>query len=103
MDGVLQDGRAGKLWMCKKEDGHVLGLHVRVSNNGLKLDKLLLFRNAVLPECLDEAQVMGTVESMEDIECSLCDAERTWHIGSAALERFIQKRIRHEMEKVIDE
>lgn len=94
MDGILKDGRVGELWMCKRENGHVLGLHVRVSNGnaGVKIDKLLLFRNAVRSECLDDAKVLGTVEAMEDIECDICDSKRTWGIGDASLERFLKRR-----------
>ena len=64
MDGVLKDGRKGKLWLCKREGGHVLGLCVRVSNGdaGVKLDKLLLFRHAVEVDGLAEAEPFGYVE-----------------------------------------
>lgn len=94
MDGKLKDGRVGRLWMCKMEHGHVLGLCVRVSNGeaGAKIDKLLLFRHAVRRECLDEAQVIGAVEAMDDIECDICASKRTWGIGDASLERFLKSR-----------
>ena len=92
MDGVLKDGRVGQLWMCKKEGGHVLGLHVRVNEGGLKLDKLLVFRNATLEDCLNKAVVLGRVEAMEEIECDICGSKRTWFIGEAALERFLERR-----------
>lgn len=104
MDGILIDGRVGKLWMCKKQGGHALGLHVReLQPSGLWLDLLLEFREAVrVGDCVDNKTVMlpdvkisGVVEGTKrDIECTVCAAQRTWFMGEAALERFFDSRRR---------
>ena len=89
MDGILADGRKGTIWLCKKNNGHALGLVVN--------DKLVLFRHAVEANNLGAGVTLGSVDSMNDIECDICNAKRTWHIGEAALERFIEKRLRSEV------
>lgn len=103
MDGILPDGRAGKLWMCRKQEGHVLGLQVRVKENGLFLDLLLEFRVAInVEDCsgkkiitLPDMHISGTVEGTKrDIECTICGSKRTWWMGEAALERFLDSRKR---------
>jgi hypothetical protein len=104
MDGILTDGRTGKLWMCKKHEGHALGLHVReLQESGAWLDLLLEFREAVrVGECKDNATVAlpdvmisGVVEGTKrDIECTICAARRTWFMGEVALERFLDGRRR---------
>lgn len=85
MDGVADKN---KVWLCKKNNGHVLGLVVN--------DKLVLFRHAVEVENVGAGVTLGSADSMNDIECDICKAKRTWHIGEAALERFIEKRLRSE-------
>lgn len=109
MDGILTDGRTGKLWMCKKHDGHALGLHVCVSVNNHFVDQLLLFKDAVrVGETTDiktvsmpDVKIKGTIEGTTyDLECEICGAKRTWWMGEAALERFIENRKRrHEKTK----
>lgn len=103
MDGILPDGRTGKLWMCKKHEGHVLGLQVRVNEGGSFLDLLLEFRVAInVGDCSDkkivelpEMLISGTVEGTKrDIECTICGSKRTWWMGEAALERFLNSRVR---------
>jgi hypothetical protein len=87
MDGILTDGRAGKLWMCKRHEGHALGIILSQLKDGCVVERLLLFREAVnfgedhkrktvvLPPTKTKGFVEGT---MHDIECDLCDAKRTW-------------------------
>lgn len=104
MDGILPDGREGRLWMCKKHDGHVLGLQVREKQeNGAWLDLLLEFRLAInVGDCVDkrivalpDMRISGTVEGTKrDIECTICGSKRTWYMGYAALERFLESRKR---------
>lgn len=102
MDGILPDGRTGRLWMCKKHDGHALGLHIRVKENDLHLDLLLEFRNAVNVESTEQkifelidVQTSGTLEGTKrDIECTICGSKRTWWMGEAAFERFVDNRKR---------
>ncbi|MBI5964913.1 MAG: hypothetical protein HY863_15650 [Chloroflexi bacterium] len=84
MDGQITDGRTGRLWMCKKHEGHPLG--IILNENGR--ERLLLFRMAINVErdnvkiiVLPPMVVMGLVEgTMYDIECNLCGAKRTWWI-----------------------
>jgi len=92
MDGILSDGRKGKMWLCRKNTGHVLGLVVSCKRNGATLDSMVIFRHAVEVADVAAAVVLGSVDSMNDIECDICNAKRTWHIGEAALDRFIEKR-----------
>lgn len=104
MDGILSDGRTGKLWLCKKKDGHALGIVLRVRSHGVLLDRLLLFREAVdfdepseskLVHLPADVKTMGFAEgTYHDIPCSVCEAERTWYMGEASLERFIEARKR---------
>lgn len=98
MDGILPDGRTGKLWMCKKQDGHVLGLQVRVNENGLFLDVLLEFRVAVnAGESFDKKTIVlpdmpisGTVEGTKrDIECTICGSKRTWWMDKKLVANLI--------------
>jgi hypothetical protein len=80
MDGVLSDGRKGKLFFCRRHDGHALGI---------VLDKqLLLFRHAlVLSHAIYDKvgvveiaprSIIGRPKLMDDIECDCCGATRTW-------------------------
>lgn len=103
MDGVLSDGRTGKLWTCNKHSGHALGLLMRVRVEGHFVDRLLLFRetcdvgefNEKKTVTLPALKTMGFVEgTMHDIQCDLCGETRTWWMGEAALERFIESRRR---------
>jgi hypothetical protein len=94
MDGILMDGRTGKLWMCRKDQGHVLGIILSTRMDDHFVDQLVLFRHAVLPEFVtEEGTVMATVEgTMHNIECDLCHTKRTWWMGEAALDRFMAAR-----------
>lgn len=91
MDGITVNGLTGRLWMCKRRDGHALGLVVTVSAPDGLVEHLYLFRNSVKAELADgEAQILGHVEgTMHDIECTLCDAKRTWYEGRGALKRAV--------------
>jgi hypothetical protein len=80
MDGILSDGRKGKLWFCKRHDGHVLGLRVTISTAGGLEERLLLFNSAVavkadLSAVRIKAKLSGTTH---DIECEICGSTRTW-------------------------
>lgn len=101
MDGILLDGRKGKLWMCKKHDGHALGIVIRAKVENRFTHQLYLFRGAVMVgAALDmkaigilPATILGAVEgTMRDIECDCCHSKRTWWTGAAALERFLESR-----------
>lgn len=109
MDGILSDGRTGRLWMCKKHYGHALGLHVReLQASGLWLDVLLEFRAAVAvgmekdnKTVVLSAQISGALEGTKrDIECTICGSKRTWHMGEAALERWMEARKRRQAASV---
>ena len=91
MDGVLADGRKGKLWFCKRHDGHALGLRIFVPiANKDYMERLLLFNCAVsvvngaidLSDVRVKAKLDGTAL---DIECEICGAKRTWWSEQTAL------------------
>lgn len=78
------------VWRCP--DGHVLG---QVKRNGKKVQRLLLYRQAVdlsltprpLPEgegaSIEEVDVMAVVEGLVmDVRCSICGGIRTWRPGA---------------------
>ena len=80
MDGILSDGRKGKLFFCKRHDGHALGI---------VLDKqLLLFRSALVFSHaiydksgvieISPRSIIGRPKIMDGIECDICGATRTW-------------------------
>jgi hypothetical protein len=103
MDGILSDGRSGKLWTCDRNSGHVLGVVMRVEVDGRFANQLLLFRHTInvgeahehKTVMLPEVKTMGYPEgTMHDIECELCEQKRTWWMGEAALERFLERRRR---------
>jgi hypothetical protein len=103
MDGILLDGRTGKLWTCSKASGHVLGLLMRIEVDGRMVDQLLLFRHTInvgdakhhKTVLLPEVKTIGFPEgTVHDIECELCEQKRTWWMGEAALERFLDSRKR---------
>jgi hypothetical protein len=90
MDGILLDGRKGKLWFCKRHDGHALGLRVNISTAGGLEDRLLLFRNAVPVEAgkvdLSSVRVKAKLDgTTHDIECEICGSTRTWWNETTAL------------------
>lgn len=99
MDGRL-DGL--KPWKCT--NGHVLGIveRTQVSGNGAKyhVSRLILFRQAIdlEPEAsvsLENVDVIANIEgTVMDIRCSVpgCGNIRTWWMGAAALERFMEAR-----------
>lgn len=90
-DAITVDGIIGRLWMCKRKDGHILGIVVAVCipNVGM-IEHLYVFRQAVSLDEKDQAQILGRVEgTVYDIACTLCDAKRTWYEGKGALKRAI--------------
>ena len=99
MDGKL-DGL--KQWKCEK--GHLLGIIERVQVSGKSgkyhVERLILFRQAIDLDpkstvALDDVDVIGNIEgTMMDIRCSVpgCGEVRTWWMGEAALERFLESR-----------
>jgi len=91
MDGIKVDGLTGRLWMCKRKDGHALGVIVTISVPDGLVEHLYLFRNSVLAEFANsEAKIIGHVEgTMHDIECTMCKAKRTWWEGKGALKRAV--------------
>lgn len=103
MDGMIVGSEhKGRLWLCKKTEGHILGLIVVTQHEGHCIDRLLLLREATDFSKPDEGKpvylpadikVMGFPEgTMHEIECSICQEKRTWWIGQGAAERFIEAR-----------
>lgn len=89
MDGIMDDYK-GKVWLCSR-GGHGLGLVLRESRNGVFVNRMLLFRNAVDLSLiarddrdvalLTGAQKKAILEGKADgIECELCDRQRTWEM-----------------------
>jgi hypothetical protein len=87
MDAILLDGRHGRLWLCKKHEGHALGIILRETIDGHPVERLLVFRSSLYLEkyepkkiaILPPIKIIGLVEgTIHDIECDLCDAKRTW-------------------------
>lgn len=108
MDGILTDGRTGKLWMCKKHDGHVLGLHIRDGDGDHYIDLLLEFRVAInvgkdeenKTVALPNVQISGMLEGTKrDIECTICGAKRTWWMDKKLVASLIsplyEGRVKH--------
>lgn len=100
MDGKKLDEL--RQWKC--ENGHVLGVveRVRASSDGTKyhVSRLMLFRQAidldpVSPLSLADVDVIANIEgTVMDIRCSCCSSIRTWWMGAATLERFMESRER---------
>lgn len=97
MDGILVDGRTGKLWLCERH-GHALGMIMTVPMNGRFVEGLLLFREAVRvgkvngneTVMLPLVQTKGFLEgTMHNIECELCDHKRTWWMDSKIVTKLI--------------
>lgn len=99
MDGKL-DGL--KQWKCP--NNHLLGIVERVQVTGISgkyhVSRLILFRQAIdmAPNSgvdLTEVDVIGNIEgTVMDIRCSVpgCGQVRTWWMGEASLERFLESR-----------
>ncbi len=78
------------VWRCP--EGHVLG---QVKRTGRKVQRLLLYREAVSYQCsptgapgasadsqMEEVDVMAVVEGLVmDVRCSICGGIRTWRPG----------------------
>jgi hypothetical protein len=84
------DGSKGKLWFCRRKDGHALGLRVTISTAGGIEERLLLFDQAVTVEAgkadLSAVRVKGKLSgTMHDIECEICGSTRTWWSYKPAL------------------
>lgn len=102
MDGILNDGRKGRLWLCQGKKGHALGILVRAKVEDRFVQQLLLFRESVqIGEAdrdakailLKSTKTLGFVEgTMHDIECDHCDAKRTWWSGQAAIDLLLERR-----------
>lgn len=102
-NGQRNDLEVNKQWTCQKD--HVLGVSVRVrveaEIKGKKtvyfVDRLLKFRHAIDPKADSPAAVEVDCEiegTTYDIRCDVigCGAVRTWYMGEAALERFLERR-----------
>lgn len=109
MDGILTDGRTGKLWMCKKTDGHALGIVMRVKIGERFAHQLFLFRGAIrVGETINmktveipPVSILGAAEgTIRDIECDCCHSKRTWWMGEAALERFFESRNKRTLSRI---
>jgi hypothetical protein len=69
-------GRRLKPWRCRRE--HVLGMVERVQINGRHVDRLLLYRRAIV-EGEGAVEVMAVAQgTVLDVRCSVCGAVRTW-------------------------
>lgn len=91
MDGIIVGTEhKGKLWLCRKTEGHILGLVVATMMRDRCIDRLLLLREAVdfsnpdndkpvhLPR---DIKIIGHPEgTMHGIICSVCNARRTWWV-----------------------
>lgn len=89
MDGQMKNYK-GRLWLCS-HGGHALGLVLRESAHGVMVNRMLLFRQAVdvsllakdengfilFPDAEKKAILEGKAD---DIECELCDCQRTWEM-----------------------
>ena len=98
MDGKLEEF---KHWKCP--NNHVLGIveRVRVLDNGTKhhVSRLMLFRQAIDRDIasvfMADVDVIANIEgTVMDIRCSVpgCNEVRTWWMGAATLERFLESR-----------
>lgn len=99
MDGNLDGVRQ---WKCR--NNHLLGIveRVPVENNGNThhVSRLILFRQAIDLDpkstvSLADVDVIGNIEgTVMDIRCSVpgCGEVRTWWMGAASLERFLESR-----------
>ncbi len=105
MDGKLHEL---KQWKCK--NNHVLGIieRVQVSSDGRKyhVTRLMLFRHAIdlEPESfvrLEDVDVLANIEGTANIRCSCCNEIRTWWMGEAAMERFLEK-VKHVDQSIRD-
>lgn len=101
--GQRRDLEINKEWVCER--GHVLGFSVRVrletEINGQQVvhyvDRLLKLRHAVDIKSESPADIEVDCEiegTAYNIQCDVpgCSSRRTWHIGEAALERFLAQR-----------
>ena len=102
-DDLQKDAQVNKHWLC--ENGHILGVSVRVKHGRHSVDRLLKFRNAVdlnseAPAEVDvDCEIEGTVFN---IRCNIPGCKhkdgsskpvtRTWQMGAAALDRFLDAR-----------
>jgi hypothetical protein len=98
------DIEIGGKWLCQQgKAGHVLGIKVRVrveaEIRGRKkvyyVDRLIKLRNAIDPQAEQPAEVEVDCEiegTTYDIRCTVCGARRTWWMGEAALDRFLEGR-----------
>jgi hypothetical protein len=107
---VKGEGRSdieiGGKWLCQQgKTGHVLGISARVrvevEIRGRKrvyyVDRLMKFRNAIDPQAEQPAEVEVDCEiegTVYDIRCTVCGMRRTWWMGEAGLERFLEGRKR---------
>lgn len=101
MDGMLTDGRTGRLWTCSKGSSHVLGVILHLELEGRFIDQLLLFRTTVnvntggvngKPVPLPDVRTKGFLEgTMHDIECDLCNAKRTWWIKRYSVRKQVNR------------
>lgn len=92
MNGIRVNGLTGRLWMCKRKDGHALGLIVMTSMLDGLVEQLYLFRNSVETVSMTEtdAKIMCRVDgTVHDIECEICGTRRTWYEGKGALKRAV--------------
>lgn len=96
MDGLLADGRTGRLWMCKKHRGHALGMIVTVQLGGRFVEGLIMFRHALAVDAaggtidLTNAEVLGFLEgTMHEIECDLCNNKRSWWMDRKSIAQLI--------------
>lgn len=75
-----------RIWKCKH--GHGLGV---VQQNGAKIGRLMLYRNAIDVEVQNPAEVdiIAVIDSAIDIRCDICGEVRTWAPNQAAYERLM--------------
>lgn len=84
----LVDGQA---WTC--ENGHLLGVmrRERIARGKAKGYRLYLLRHAEaqMPDEYTPLAWIGRLEgTMRNIQCSCCDAEKTWWVNKAAADQL---------------
>ena len=77
-----------KVFKCK--NGHGLGV---IQQNSHKVNKLLLYRNAVDMDEKSPVQVdiIAVIESAVDIRCGICEDLRVWAPNQMAFEQLMKR------------
>jgi len=81
-----------KPWKCV--NGHTMGRVIVVKRGGNKTRQLELYRFASPDEKTksypDESEVMGLIDGMTDVRCSICGEIQTWLPDVGTVQRLLQ-------------